>query len=152
MKARWRDGLKKFCRDNNVHFRGMDGRLLNSDSSGFDSWVTCGKSSKKYWGRQVHKSQRRIVKAELRDTKFLADVYWELYDLGWEDYSSDYLDEPEYFSFYDPFWEDVPHDIDNLEPNIDNEGSVYDDPVYDDPRYYRQYDVLDDMDLTVSNF
>ncbi len=59
MKGRWRDGLKKFCRDNNVHWRGIEGRQQNSEGSGYDDWNLCGKTSKKFWKRQVHKAQRR---------------------------------------------------------------------------------------------
>ncbi len=88
MKGRWRDGLNKFRRDNNVHWRGIEGRCANTSvvGAGFDNWNECGIGSKKYWGRFVHKGERRAIKAELRSPDVLADAYWELYELDVQEY------------------------------------------------------------------
>jgi len=85
MKGRWRDNLNKFRRDNNVHLRGIGGRCTDREGTGFDSLNICGPGDRKYWGRNVHKGERRAIKEELQNPQTLADAYWELYTLGWED-------------------------------------------------------------------
>ncbi len=160
MKARWRDGLKKFCRDNNVQLRGERGRISSSRAPGiYDDEIVINKGAgRKAAKKETHKKLRQVLKAELRDAKFLADVYWELYDLGWEAYSSDYL-EPEYFSFYDLLWEDDIDQFDDVRHFAEDTG--FDHGVADDEDdfdykidhgYYRRYDMLNDDSLTVSNF
>lgn len=84
MKGRWRDNLNKFRRDNNVRWRGNHGRCSNREGFGFDSWNECGRGEKEFWGRYVHKAERRAIKAKLNNPQTIVDAYWEL-DLAWDD-------------------------------------------------------------------
>lgn len=81
MRGIWKDGFKKFSRDANVHWRGIEGRT--SFNTKWDGWNTCGSGSKKAYGRIHSKEVRRTFKKELPE--LLEEAYWEIDQLLWED-------------------------------------------------------------------
>lgn len=184
MKGRWRDGLRKFCRDNNVSQRGELGRWASSRVPGIydDEIVPSKGASRKAAKKETHKKLRQVLKAELRDIKFLADVYWELNSMNWEDSWFECEDVLEELGLrkhhlgnilkgrnYDEelramLEADIRASIEDDFDRFDDvrhfaEGTGFDHGLPDDDEeyniahgYYRQYDVLDDDDLAVSNF
>lgn len=157
MKGRWRDGLRKFCRDNNVSQRGELGRWASSRVPGIydDEIVPSKGASRKAAKKETHKKLRQALKAELRDVKFLADVYWELNSMNWEDSWFEREDVLEELGLRKRNYDEELRAMleSDIRASIEDDFDRFDDEEYNIAHgYYRQYDVLDDDDLAVSNF
>lgn len=109
MRGTWKDGRRKFSRDANVHWRGIDGRT--SFKAEWDDWDTCGAGTKDLYGRIHNKEVRRAFKKSLPG--LLDEAQYELsnpMDDSWfepEDLLNELGLQKAHYDAFDPDYDDI---------------------------------------------